>query len=388
MGVTLYEHGKYVPVRSGVSCPVCGMRDGRCSIFYYKDEAEHVSCKYVVSDEPSNLPGWYIHRIGNNPTKFKNIEKKYISDIKSYIIDKETKELRHQVYTDLKSIISSYIPSGLYKEDKADLTRRGLSEGQIEKLGCFSVPKSTHRVPSDNSSYDMQLVTYISQKLYETYGDDLLKVPGFQKFTGNNGDYITLKTKIKDQKTGNLVDIRGYFIPYVSYKNQISGMQYRLSEAVLDNKGKPIRYFWLSSFQASSGSPIDYIKPTDVVKEDILIVGEGALKMKIACHKLNLNGMAQAGVTNYNNLITDLQMLEIRTRKKYDVVVAYDMDKYEIFQIVGGEKIFQVLEAEMKLIELLKLTGHSVAVAEWDIKLGKGIDDALINGAKITYKRV
>lgn len=390
MGVTMYEKGMYVPIRSSEPCPICGKKTGRCSRFYYNDKLEHIACKHVVSDEPSGLPGWYIHRINDKANyHIKEKEKNYIPDISTYIVDEEILKLRNNVYRDLQALIKKHIPSGLYKEDKEDLIRRGLNDKEIESLGCFSVPKSSQKVSSDDGSYKMQLSTYISNKLFDKYGNNLLKVAGFNKYNGKNGDYITFRTKMANPKTNKLQDIRGYFIPYINYKNQFVGMQYRLSEPRLDEKGKPIRYFWFSSRDASSGSPIDYIVPNQIVKDNILLLGEGALKMKIACLNLELKGMAEAGVTNYFALVTDLQMLEIKERKKYNIIVAYDMDKYTVKQkMPKGEEVYPVLEAESKLIDLLKTTCHKVAIAEWDINLGKGIDDALMNGAKISYNIV
>lgn len=387
MGVTHYDSGTmFVPIRSGTPCPVCGKKDGRCSEFYFNNELLYISCKHVVSDEPSGLAGWYKHRV-NNIRKIR-YEHKTIPNVKKFEITKEVLELRNKVYTDLQAIVRTHISWGLYDEDMADLKRRGLTEEEIWKMGIFSVPKSSHKVWSDKGNYKIQLATYISRKLYDIYGNDLLKVAGFMKLKGKNGDYISLKTKIRKEGEKRLSDIRGYLIPYHNYKEQFVGMQYRLSEPVYDEKGKLIRYFWLSSKDASSGSPIDCITPSKLKREDVLLVGEGALKMKIACEKLKYKGVAEAGVTNYTALIEEIQMLEAKNRIKYKVILTLDMDKYEIFQEINGKKIYPVLEAEKKTIELLKLTGHEVAIAEWDISLGKGIDDALQNNAKITYKLI
>ena len=386
MGVTTYDNGTmFVPVKSGTPCPICGKRDGRCSEFYLNHKLHYISCKNVASDEPSNLPGWYIHRVANT----QRLERVPLSipEVR-YTVTEEVIELRDKVYRELRRLISLHITGGLYKEDKADLVGRGLSEEEIKKLGVFSVPKSTHKVSSDDGSYEMQLATYVAKKLYEKYDNELLKVAGFMKLTGQNGDYITFKTKMKNQETKKLMDIRGYYIPYMNYKGQFVGMQYRLSEAMLDDKGKPIRYFWFSSKDASSGSPIDFITPSKYKSENVLLVGEGALKMKIACEKLNTLGMAQAGVTNYNALVTEIQMLEIKNRVKYNIILALDMDKNTIKQDVNGKDFYPVLDAETKTIDILKMTGHKVVIAEWDIEKGKGIDDALVNGAKINYKIV
>ena len=385
MAVTVYDSGTmFVPIKSGSTCPICGKRDGRCSEFYLNHELLYISCRNVVSDEPSGLPGWYKHRVDGSNTK----ELKVISDIKKYEITDEILALRHKVYTELKAIINNNIPSGLYEDDKADLERRGLSDEIIRKLGCFSVPKSSHRVLSDCGGYQIQLVTHIARTLYKMFGDDLLKVPGFLKLTGKNGDYITLKTKMKRPKDKKLSDIRGYFIPYNNYKGQFVGMQYRLSEPLVDYKGKQIRYFWLSSRGASSGSPIDFIVPSNIKREEILLIGEGALKMKIACEMLGYKGMAMAGVTNYNSLSKQLQLLELKTKTKYKVILVIDMDKYENCHVINGKDIYPILDAEERTVDLLKLTDHKVAIAEWNGNLGKGIDDALVNGVKLQYRIV
>lgn len=389
MAVTMYDSGTmFVPIKSGTPCPICGKRDGRCSEFYLDHKLLYISCKYEVSDEPSGLPGWYKHRVGcENNIKVREL--KSIPDVKETKLTEKVIELRNNVFTDLQAIIKNYIPSGLYEDDKADLIRRGLSDESIERFGCFSVPKSNHKVWSDCGSYQMQLTTYISKKLYDKYGNDLLKVPGFLKLKGTNGDYITFKTKMKRPGEEKLSDIRGYFIPYYNYKEQLVGMQYRLSAPLLDEKGKLVRYFWFSSKSASSGSPIDCITPSKVKREDILLVGEGSLKMKIACERLGYKGVAGAGVNNYNNLIEEIQMLEVKNNIKYKIILVYDMDKYEIVQTVNDKEYYPVLEAEKKTIELLKLTNHEhIAIAEWFPGAGKGIDDSLQNGAKLDYRVV
>lgn len=387
MAVTVYDSGTmFVPIRSGNICPICGKKDGRCSEFYLNHELFYISCRNVASDEPSGLPGWYKHRVDGSNVKTKELN--VISDVEKYEVTDEILVLRHKVYTELMAIVKNHIPLGLYEDDKADLVRRGLSDEIIEKLGCFSVPKSSHRVWSDCGGYQMQLVTHIARTLYSKFGDDLLKVPGFIKLKGRNGDYITLKTKMKRPNEKRLSDIRGYFIPYNNYKGQLVGMQYRLSEPLLDEKGKQIRYFWLSSKSASSGSPIDVIVPSKIKREDIIFVGEGALKLKIACEMLGYKGMAMAGVTNYNALSKELQLLELKTRIKYKIILAFDMDKYENIQELNGNEFYPILDAEDKTVDLLKLTNHKVAIAEWNGNKGKGIDDALINRAKLNYRLV
>ena len=386
MAITTYDNGTmFVPIKSGTPCPICGKKEGRCSEFYHNHKLLYISCKNVPSDEPSNLSGWYIHRVGSD-NRLQEIP--LVIPEPKYTLTPAVIELRDKVYRDLRLLISYYIPKGLYEEDKDDLYRRGLSDEEIERLGCFSVPKSSHKVMSSSGNKQIQLATHVARELFEKHGSNLLKVPGFMKISGKNGDYIVFKTKMKDPKSKKLKDIRGYYIPYMNYKGQLVGMQYRLSEAIFDDKNKPIRYFWFSSKDASSGSPIDCIIPSKVNKDNVLLVGEGALKIKIASEKMNMLGVAQAGVTNYNALVTEIQMLEIQNRVKYDIVLALDMDKYTTSSEFDGKVIYPILEAEQRTVDLLKLTGHDVRILEWDEKLGKGIDDALLSKATLNYKLI
>ena len=58
------------------------------------------------------------------------------------------------------------------------------------------------------------------------------------------------------------------------------------------------------------------------------------------------------------------------------LIVAFDADR---------EKNNAVMRAQNATIESLKKEGFTVGVAEWDMALGKGIDDLLANGHKPSY---
>lgn len=61
------------------------------------------------------------------------------------------------------------------------------------------------------------------------------------------------------------------------------------------------------------------------------------------------------------------------------IVVAFDADK---------SKNKTVLSREIATVEALKKEGFVIGVAEWDISIGKGIDDLLAAGGKIRYVAV
>ena len=172
MAVTQYDEGTmFVPIRSGDICPICGKKDGRCSEFYLNHELLFVACKHETSMEPMpNLPGWYKHYVNSNKKNlyynhFDNYKNKKIKNIKTRRITREIIDLRHKVYEDLRNLVREHIDGGLYEEDKTDLIRRGLNDKEIWDMGFFSVPKSSHRVFSDDGIQAAS--TYVSKKLYE-----------------------------------------------------------------------------------------------------------------------------------------------------------------------------------------------------------------------------
>lgn len=359
MALSKFADGScFVPIRSGQTCPVCGSRTGRCAEFYNTDgEKAFYRCKYKESSRHSN--GWYLHLVseidGINTTK-RPSETLQLHRPLEFEITEEILDLRDKVYRKMRDLIREYLDKTLYQDDEENLLRRGLTEAEIERMGVFSVPKGN-------------ILFKVSRKLVNLFGEDtLLKVAGFIKTQKG----VMMKGYIK----GNKVD--GFFVPYSDYKGRLTGLQIRLKTPVMDDSGKQVRYFWFSSKQARSGSPIDYYVPSKVKREDVLMVIEGGLKAKIASEKLSYKTLALAGVSNYNNLVKALQELELRTCTQYKIITAYDMDKF------SNE---EVMKAEETLISLLKGTGHQVATAEWD-EVQKGIDDAYQAKLEISFKLI
>lgn len=378
MGITRYADGSYFhPIRSGQACPVCGSKKGRCSVFVNSEgEAIFYKCKYSPSDRVAN-DGWYMHLEKDVKTNSKVV---YLPNVKEVPITLENLKLRDKVYRRFRELTKKYLGSYLLDEDMKNLTDRGLNEMQIIKMGFFSVPSISKEVYSDNGNFKIKMQTAISNALFDEFGGELLKVPGFIKRKGRNGsEYISFKSCFKEPKTDKFKTIRGYFIPYYNIDGLLVGLQYRLTEKVIDDKCKEIRYFWYSSSNSRSGSPMDFYIPSELKRQDILLVTEGAIKGKIASEKLGFQGVFEAGVANYNNLIKNIQLLEIKNNCKYHIILALDMDKTENPDVI---------RAENKTVSLLKGTGHQVALAEWNGKKAKGIDDAIIYNLPIKYKLV
>ena len=59
------------------------------------------------------------------------------------------------------------------------------------------------------------------------------------------------------------------------------------------------------------------------------------------------------------------------------IIVAFDADKATNAKVLG---------CQQKVINLVKEEGFMVATAEWDINIGKGIDDILAAGVKPEFQ--
>jgi hypothetical protein len=428
MAVTKTDSGTFVPIRSGQICPVCGSKKGRCAEFYNEHGIKvFYRCKYAVSHRPSN--GWYIHTVqevdGVNPNERPVA---ILPDIEvGEEMTEERKKITNEAYRYLRELVKKYEGEYLNHRDMKDLQGRGLTNEQIERMLFFSMPTveitsqeeldtfllakskklyvSTKKYKGKpikvmvrnyfdgENTYDCQLHTALAKDMENKFGQDLLQVAGFIKRKDSRGnEYITFKTSRYnplydvDKTVDKYVPIKGYFIPYINPENQILAVQYRLTVPVYDGKGKKLRYFWYSSSNARSGSPIDYYIPSKIrtdsqgrIREDIILATEGAIKAKISSEKLGYKSVAEAGVSNYRNLVDTIIEISKKEGIKHKIILALDMDKLE------NE---EVLKAEQETITLLLEAGYEVALASWDVNKAKGIDDALMLGLKIFYTLV
>lgn len=370
MGITRFVDNRnvaheWVPIRSGETCPICGSKKGRCARFVNVETniVEMIRCKNAESSHPSN--GWYLHFMNNSSES--TAIKVDLKEYKSREIKDEDIVLWDKVYRSLKKAMKKLKGHYLYPDHRQNLLDRGLNDQEIENMGFFSVPNDEKIV---YDGYTCKLTTAIVKELAKEFAEqDLLKVPGFKLGKSNGKTYVYMKNKIYDMKNKEYKTIDGFFIPYYS-KGLLAGMQYRLSNTVLDENDKVIRYRWYASKDVSCGSPIDYYIPMEVSYNDIILVTEGALKAKYAASKMKMRSLGEAGVSNYRNLIKNLQMIEKSENKKYKILLALDADKY------SNE---EVIKAEIKTVTLLKSLGYQVTIIEWNPEEGKGIDDKIKN---------
>lgn len=328
-------------------------------IIFYK-------CKYKENNRERS--GWYIHLPHEvDGTTVKNYSPKYVNlaDFKQTSISREDITLWDAVYRAMRKAFCSITGSNLYPEHKENLLERGFSDEEIKRIGFFSVPRN-EKVTFNG--YNCNIRTAIIKELEKKFSpNSLLKVPGFLKSNKNGSDFVIFKNSIFNNETKRFEDLDAYFIPYVEF-GKIAGLQFRLTKLLRDEKGKPMRYLWYSSKNVSCGSPIDYFVPKELSDDDIILITEGAIKAKYAASRLKIRTLAEAGVGNYRKLISVLQEIEELENKRYRLLLALDMDKYNNPDVIN---------AEIRTISILLSLGYSVTLLEWNVLEGKGVDDKI-----------
>lgn len=374
MAVTQLQGGcTWYPIRSGEVCPICNSKNGRCGYMVNQNnDVVMYRCKYVESNRPSK-DGWYIHLASNLNNNFSN-KIKHIRDYKIEPITDELLNLWDKVYREFRKQFTAINGSPLYSNHKKNLIERGITEDLIDNIGCFSIPNNKQ------VSYEFSCTTrtaIIHSLLKHFKPESLIKVPGFQKMTAHERDFVVFKNSIFNKESRKFIDMDGYFIPYFDYLNRLVGMQYRLTNPIIDDEGKEIRYLWYSSKKNTCGSPIDFHIPKKLNIKDSILITEGGLKAKIASEIIGIKSLAEAGVSNYRRLIKELQLIEEHENKRYKVLLALDMDKY-------SNK--DVLASEINTVAMLKSLGYSVTILEWNIADGKGIDDKLKSSGQNDFR--
>jgi hypothetical protein len=251
-------------------------------------------------------------------------------------VDTASVETRDRVYREFLNLLS------LSREHKEDLLRRGLSDEDIKKNGYKSITKA--KKPWDIC------------KILLNRGIKLSGIPGFYKDKGKyGGGYWTFNWK------------PGYLIPMIDGQGRIQALQRRVENP---RKGEP-KYMLMSSFKkengSNSGTPAHVAMPSEI-KDSRVWVTEGPLKADIAAKYL---GAAVIGLMSAGTWVPAIGLIKELAPK--EIVLAYDMDFKKNEDV--GEPL-KLLRA--KLDEM----GLAVNQATWNVV--KGIDDALVNGRKIT----
>lgn len=311
-------------------CPICG------AISYCSYNAEIAICTRIEEGSlkacKGQVPQW-IHLLGDrevNYTPRGQNQGCLLADVSE----------RDKVYRAFLNLLV------LQREHRDNLLNRGLSPETIIDHLYRSVPMTGR--------------WRITQALVKQ-GFKLAGIPGFYQRDGINGKpYWTFIGK------------EGIFIPALNEHGQIIGLRIRYDHPDVDKKGNvKNKYKWFSSAElplgTSSGAPLHV---ETGFKPEILWITEGEFKAAMIRQVTGYSTLSLPGVELWPQAA---QLVKRLGYKK--VIVALDMDKFT-------EKHERVIYAEQQLVKSLRTDKISVAIAEWDLSLAKGIDDLFLIGEK------
>ena len=281
----------------------------------------------------------YLHRIGSN-----GIPNSYPAQAPT---ERATIEFMDRVY---KSVVDSLtLPStGPCREG---LRRRGFTDEQIDRLAYRDFPSGPPR-------------WQIARTLYQQYGADVLRVPGFVIRDQGKGPYATIAGP------------DGLLIPVRNRHGQITALKVRRDdEAIAADPRSKNRYQYLTSHSKKWPGPkaIDglHVPLGTDLSGSRLRVTEGPLKADRCSVGNDIPTVALQSAGAWRHAAALLkEMPNIR-----ELHLAPDSDFRTNQQVARGSR--ELFNAAVQL-------GRELRLETWDPELAKGIDDALNAGIEIT----
>lgn len=326
----------------------------------------------VISIEDYNICMNYTNKFSHSK----------IPSINHYVLDTKKKEKeKKQINTaDLKPdkmlneiyrLIKELCPIK-DKEKTHLLNYRALTEDRINQ-DYFSMPIC------DNVFYK-KLFSEIRNKFgYKPL--DLIGIPGF--YLDDNGKVRFKQTKgIGFLMSGADNLTRGIHVR--AYDNISNTGKLSFNEFAYNKHKKRPKYFWVTSSKlnkgSSCGAPVDVNIPKSKTSKTCFIT-EGKLKGEIILKTYNSPVISVQGVGNWERKIApEVKLIEKNYNKLSYMFCAYDAD------LCFNPKIFRECYNMVKN-ELINFKGE-VRMAFWDYKLGKGLDDVILNGHKDKLKSI
>lgn len=217
-------------------------------------------------------------------------------------------------------------------------------------------------------------------------GEDLSGIPGFYLAEIHKNGVVTREWRMAGPESGILFfsnDVQGHYFGAQIRLDQVTSKKgkYRplsTNPEKVNEAGKP--YFPGGTMLPEQPGIVYYPERDD---STVAYVTEGRKKAVIGNDRLHLPIVSLSGVGKFAYLdIQEGELNMIQYLKKQGtriVVVAYDADK------AVNQK---VLQSEQRLVKLLKQEGFRVAIANWNPRFGKGLDDILVKGIYPTYEEV
>lgn len=306
------------------TCPICRKtNEWDCN---FTENGSLIYCKNVKNDsgETDSL-GKYKHTLKANDERKKIVVKQVLQND---VVETVKADASH-----LDRVYSAFLENLELKDRHIEnLEERGFDTEQIHLNMYASVP-----------GYEGTEIVYNLSKTFDLEG-----VPGFYF----NDNHWRLN-----------IAFSGFYIPYRDEKSRIVGLQIRRDENVKD------KYMWVSSDGkskgTSSGSPLHFVN-VDLIKErKEVYVTEGALKADIIANLLDVGVIASAGI----NAINPNRIFEVFPEIN-KIILVFDMD---------WQTKEKVRLAYLRLLNILRERNVNIEVAVWDLTLGKGFDDVLVN---------
>lgn len=251
--------------------------------------------------------------------------------------------------------------SPLIRVDYEDLRRRGLTDEEIVRHGFGSMP-SKGEIPK------------ITRDLYEQFGEDLARVPGFYR---------------AEDGTIRMVDwSEGWYIPY---RCDIPWLRRPGSEPPIAairirwrKPGKGGKYCWLSS-QSVGGCKADsaslVVGRFTEGRPRELFLCEGEVKAIIAARHFGTVAISVPGVDLLNTAKAEVERL-----RPASIIVSYDADREMMQYDDHGKLKTSVPSAHIRALQWVKDLGITPKALSWWTGIPtkdtpKGLDDAILAGS-------
>lgn len=380
-------------------CPICGKPDW-CASFDGEDGYTFIVCKRDI--QKTNIQGidgeFYMYigdskkennsifenahqhvvRTGaNNPHSYKKFKEQSARRLER---EEEVKPLQNSKLDEIyRELLSMLILEDRHREY---LKKEGWTDEMIQAYQIKSFPVNDYERRQNNIKTKNPKRSELGRRLYEKFGD-LTGVPGAMIREYNGSRYWTF------------AGYDGIIFPVPDVNRKI----YRLRIRLENPPAKGGKYRNLSSYKEKevdgklvniyengtrSGNAIGFYDRNCYVPNDYYCtyLTEGEKKSMVGNSKLAAPFISVPGVNSFGLLIerdkeTGKRMIDDLKEKGTKVlIIAFDADKTTNAKVMQSEK---------DACNLLKNEGFILGIASWDIALGKGIDDLILNGYRPRY---
>lgn len=247
------------------------------------------------------------------------------------------------------------------------LNERHLTPQQIEEGQYFTMP---NRYAFSTFVRRLMEEGVIPQTKYIKDADlsILQGIPGFYQY--------------RDSGRWTFKAVPGLGLPLHNAEGLIVGIQIRQDKI----KTGQNRYRWFTSSFAdefneeymngvSAGTPIDVIYPSEQGKSTVAFITEGLFKSQMLSNQFQSIALSVQGVSTWRNIGTEIRALLQKGHKLSHLYIAFDADMAHNPQVFKqAVRMTDSLQREFPQLTIVYVC--------WDVSMGKGIDDMILNGYK------